>query len=134
MIDLGMARGLENYWTEKFFKEHTKADLEKELLQPCEQCKGRGYNENWAPFNPGSDDQLKDVLYKGLGIYPRRYKGKVTVRYERLENIKNPPPLLPDEDPGGVTDELIAELKPLERSAVVVLISKLFHEPLYQTG
>ena len=47
---------------------------------------------------------------------------------------EKPPPLLPDEDPGGVTDELIAELKPLERSAVVDLISKLFQEPLYQTG
>jgi hypothetical protein len=47
---------------------------------------------------------------------------------------EKPPPLLPDEDPGGVTDELIAELRPLERPAVVALISKLFQEPLYQTG
>lgn len=39
-----------------------------------------------------------------------------------------------DEEPGSVTDELMAEPRPLEKLDVVEPISKLLHMPLYQAG
>ena len=47
---------------------------------------------------------------------------------------EDPPPPPPEDEPGGETDELIELPRPLERLAVFPLMSKLFHEPLYQLG
>ena len=45
-----------------------------------------------------------------------------------------PPPPPPEDEPGAVTDELMALPRPLARLAVFELRSKLFHDPLYQAG
>src|SRR5690606_28575660 len=64
------------------------------MLPACGTCNGTGKVEVWKDFNPESSEQLADVIYRGLGIKARKYKGQETTRKERLEAIKNPPELV----------------------------------------
>ena len=47
---------------------------------------------------------------------------------------ENPPPPLPEDEPGGVTDELIALPRPLVSADVLRLKLPTFQAPLYQLG
>lgn len=71
----------------------TVAEL-RNALPPCSVCQGSGKVEHWNRFNPGSNDQVADVLYRGLRIPARRYKGKETVKAAQLEPIQNRHPLV----------------------------------------
>lgn len=64
------------------------------LLYPCKVCNGTGKLDHSLPFNPDSSDQVADVLYRGLGIRPRRYKGKETVKAAQLDAIKSKSPII----------------------------------------
>jgi DNA polymerase I - 3''-5'' exonuclease and polymerase domains len=71
----------------------TVAEL-RAALPPCSVCQATGKVGHWLPFNPGSDDAVKDVLYKGLRIPARRYKGKVTTAAAQLKPLQNRHPLV----------------------------------------
>ena len=86
-------RAIGGEYSEKF-EPKLKADYENLLLAPCKECEGLGKFDYWKPFNPDSPQQISDVIYRGLGIAPRRYMGAETVRYERLEPIQNRHPLI----------------------------------------
>ncbi len=70
----------------------------KERMTLCTKCvanaKGRGRVEHWEPLNVGSTTQMSDVIYRGLGIRPRILMGKETLRYDRLEGIKDKHPFI----------------------------------------
>lgn len=55
---------------------------------PCRQCEASGKIDHDLPFNPDSSDQVADVIYRGLSIRPRRFKGKETVKAAQLDPIK----------------------------------------------
>jgi uracil-DNA glycosylase family 4 len=74
--------------------KRTKVSELKELMPQCRTCGGTGKVEHWLPFNPESTSQLADVLYRGAGIRARKFKGKETVRVDRLQAMDNPPPLV----------------------------------------
>jgi hypothetical protein len=61
----------------------------KESLLSCKVCEGTGKIDIDLPFNPDSPDMVADVIYRGLGIRARRYKGKETVKAAQLEAIKD---------------------------------------------
>jgi DNA polymerase I-like protein with 3'-5' exonuclease and polymerase domains len=65
------------------------------MLADCKQCEGSGKIEHSLPFNPESSDQVADVLYRGLGIKPRRFKGKESVKASLLDAISDKHPLVP---------------------------------------
>lgn len=52
----------------------------------CGACGGAGKAESFA-FNLGSQQQLADVLYNGLGLPERRNGGRVTVDEEALQSL-----------------------------------------------
>jgi len=62
----------------------------KESFIPCRNCVAGKVIKN-LPFNSDSPDQLADVLYRGLGIRARKFKGKETTKAANLEGIKNKP-------------------------------------------
>lgn len=66
------------------------------LMLPCVTCATTGKVQRWLPFNSDSGDQVADVIYKGLGIPERRFKGKRTVRIKALEPIRDRHPLIAD--------------------------------------
>lgn len=74
-------------------KKHTIASLKAELPL-CRACDGRGKTLYWLPFNPASNAAVADVLYRGLGIPPRKYKGQETVAAAQLEPLQNRHPLV----------------------------------------
>ena len=61
---------------------------------PCVKCNASGKIVKNLPFNSDSPDQLADVLYRGLGIRARKFKGKETTKAANLEGIKNKPPIV----------------------------------------
>lgn len=61
---------------------------------PCVTCKGTGKVEKKLDFNPDSPDQLADVIYRGLRITPRRFKGNETVKAAQLNPIKDKHPIV----------------------------------------
>jgi len=63
-------------------------------LPQCKTCKGTGKIGHWLPFNPESTEQVADVIYRGLGIRPRTYMNKETVRTDRLGQLVNKHPLI----------------------------------------
>jgi uracil-DNA glycosylase family 4 len=65
-----------------------------ESLKPCEVCSGLGKVDKDLPFNPDSPDQIADILYRGLGIRPRKFKGKETIKAAQLDGIKNEHPVI----------------------------------------
>jgi DNA polymerase I-like protein with 3'-5' exonuclease and polymerase domains len=68
----------------------------RDALPECRVCEGKGRLKKAVPVNPASGDQIQDLFYRGLGIRPRMYMGKVTTRYERLEPIADRHPLIAD--------------------------------------
>lgn len=73
-------------------KDHKVAEL-KAKLPKCTAC-ADGKLTEWLAFNPSSNDQVADVIYRGLGITPRSYKGKETVKAEQLAKIAGKHPLI----------------------------------------
>ena len=65
----------------------TKADLENELLGPCSACNTKGTWKEWLPIKFSSDDQMKDLFYRALGIPARKYKGKETINIHQLKPL-----------------------------------------------
>ena len=61
--------------------------LKAQVLHTCKVCKGKGEFEEFI-FNPGSPDQMADVMYNVLKVAPRRNKGKVTVDEKALKQIR----------------------------------------------
>ncbi|HJW28728.1 MAG TPA: DNA polymerase, partial [Saprospiraceae bacterium] len=56
---------------------------------PCAICHGSGKIVKNLPFNSDSPDQLADIVYRGLGIRPRKFKGKETIKAAQLEPLKD---------------------------------------------
>lgn len=52
----------------------------------CPACAGAGRSRTFT-FNLGSETQLKDVLYKGLGLPTRTLKGKVVTDEDALRSL-----------------------------------------------
>src|ERR1043166_3625779 len=67
-----------------------------ESWNECVVCTGTGKIVKDLPFNPDSPDQLADVIYRGLSIRPRRYKGAETIRAAQLESLREDHPLVDD--------------------------------------
>lgn len=59
----------------------------KESWPVCVTCGGTGKVDKDLEFNPDSPDQLADVIYRGLGVKARTYKGSETVRVGQLEPL-----------------------------------------------
>jgi uracil-DNA glycosylase family 4 len=79
--------GVDHPGREKF-EQMNKVELEASVLSTCEVCGGEGEAEEWLEINPGSDDQVKDVLYRtGLGFRARLFQGKETTRRDQLESF-----------------------------------------------
>lgn len=65
-----------------------------ESLPPCRTCNATGKVIKKLEFNPDSSDQLADVLYRGLKIRPRTFKGNETVKAAQLDPIRDKHPLV----------------------------------------
>lgn len=61
---------------------------------PCRTCSANGKVEKKLAFNSDSPDQLADVIYRGLSITPRRFKGNETVKAAQLNPIKDKHPII----------------------------------------
>lgn len=72
----------------------TNLKLFQETWPMCQTCKGTGKLVKQLEFNPDSPDQLADVVYRGLGIRPRRFKGQETVKAAQLDAIKDRHPII----------------------------------------
>jgi DNA polymerase I-like protein with 3'-5' exonuclease and polymerase domains len=72
--------GFDNKWT---------VAQAKARLPRCETCAGSGKITIDLPIMYSSKDQMRDVLYKGLGVRPRKFKGKVTVKMTQLEPLED---------------------------------------------
>lgn len=60
----------------------------KESFPLCRICHATGKITKSLPFNSDSPDQLADILYRGLGIRPRKFKGNETVKAAQLEPLR----------------------------------------------
>lgn len=63
-----------------------KGELAEALLQPCRPCGGEGVVERWLDWK-WDGPATNDVLYRGFGIRPRRYKGSETRRADQLAPV-----------------------------------------------
>lgn len=61
---------------------------------PCRTCNGSGKVVKKLDFNPDSSDQVADVIYRGLKIRPRRFKGNETVKAAQLSAIADKHPII----------------------------------------
>jgi DNA polymerase I-like protein with 3'-5' exonuclease and polymerase domains len=95
------------YW----LPAHKTSEL-KAKLPACNACLGNGKVYEWLEFNPGSSDQVGDVVYRGLGITPRRYKGKETTNAAALSKIADKHPLIAEL---VATSKLRADISTVER-------------------
>lgn len=66
----------------------------KEAWLACRTCKGIGKLPKRLEFNSDSSDQVADVLYRGLGIRPRKFKGKETIKAAQLDPIRDKHPIV----------------------------------------
>jgi uracil-DNA glycosylase family 4 len=66
----------------------------RSALSACAVCQGSGKVKRRVEFNPDSPDQVADVLYRGLKIRARKYKGKETIRVGQLEELGPKYPLV----------------------------------------
>lgn len=78
--------------------EKTQKAFREEALA-CLGCKGTGKITKSLPFNPDSPDQVADVIYRGLHIRPRKYKGSETVKAAQLDPLRDKHPII-----AGVVD------------------------------
>lgn len=60
----------------------------------CVTCNATGKVAKRLPFNSDSPDQLADIIYRGLKIRPRKYKGKETIKAAQLDPIKDKSPVV----------------------------------------
>jgi uracil-DNA glycosylase len=72
-------------WTQKQVAENAKY---------CFTCGGTGKVIKSLPFNPDSPDQVADVIYRGLHIRPRKYKGVETIKAAQLDAIRDKHPII----------------------------------------
>lgn len=84
----------------------------KESFPPCSICNATGKVIADLEFNPDSPDQVADVIYRGLGIRPRRFKRQETVKAAQLDAIRDRHPLIAEI---VETSKLRAELDTVER-------------------
>jgi len=73
---------------------YTQKAIREEFLFPCGTCEGSGKVTKNLEFNSESSDQIADVVYRGLRIVPRRYKGSETVKAAQLDPIKDRHPII----------------------------------------
>lgn len=66
----------------------------KAALPQCVYCKGTGKTTKSLEFNSDSPDQLADVIYRGLGVKARKYKGVETTKAAQLDPIKDKHPII----------------------------------------
>jgi len=66
----------------------------KASLGPCKTCKATGKVTKKLEFNPDSPDQLADVVYRGLHIRPRTFKGNETTKAAQLDPIRDKHPVI----------------------------------------
>jgi len=66
----------------------------KASFTPCKVCNATGKIDVALEFNPDSPDQLADVIYRGLKIRPRRFKGNETTKAAQLDPIKDRNPII----------------------------------------
>lgn len=66
----------------------------KAIWPECTKCGGTGKIIKKLEFNPDSPDQLADVIYRGLHIRPRRFKGNETTKAAQLDPIKDKHPII----------------------------------------
>lgn len=60
----------------------------------CRTCGGTGKVVKKLEFNSDSPEQIADVLYRGLNIKARRFKGNETVKAAQLDPIKDRHPII----------------------------------------
>lgn len=65
-----------------------------ETWPSCQTCHMTGKIVKQLEFNSDSPDQLADVVYRGLHIRPRKFKGKETVKAAQLDPIKDRHPII----------------------------------------
>jgi len=82
--------------TKSWAVEHGYKTLKalRALYPLCKVCNGTGKVEKKLEFNSDSPDQLADVIYRGLHIRPRKYKGNETVKAAQLDPIKDKHPII----------------------------------------
>jgi len=73
------------------FEEHDLSMLKKEQLEelvlaPCSTCEGRGKNSVYH-FNPGSWQQMQELLYHQLATPKSTWKGKTTTNEQALMKV-----------------------------------------------
>lgn len=80
---------------DEFWKELYKTKKEFNETRPiCRVCAGSGKITKKLPFNPDSPDQVADVIYRGLHIRPRKFKGVETIKAAQLDAIRNQHPII----------------------------------------
>ncbi len=67
-------------------KAGTKEHFEQLCLSQCRKCKGQGQWETFQ-YNPGSNDQTKEILYNILHLPKRMKKGKLSSDEEALKAL-----------------------------------------------
>jgi uracil-DNA glycosylase len=77
----------------EFLKTHKVSEL-RDMLPRCAYCGPDGKRARWLPIKPASEFQIADLLYRGLRLEPRKYKGKETVRRDQLESLRHRHPLV----------------------------------------
>lgn len=78
-----------------YYGEGKKIAEYKAMLASCANCED-GKQDHWLPISLGSSDQVGDIIYRGLGIAPRKQAGKETVNADRLSSIADRHPLIQD--------------------------------------
>src|SRR5258706_3822765 len=66
----------------------------KASFTQCKVCNGTGKVIKKLEFNSDSPDQLADVIYRGLHIRPRKFKGKETVKAAQLNSLRDKHPII----------------------------------------
>lgn len=66
----------------------------KEAFPSCIICHGTGKIIKDLPFNPDSPDQVADIIYRGLHIRPRKFKGKETIKAAQLDPLRDKHPII----------------------------------------
>lgn len=66
----------------------------KASFPPCRTCNATGKVLKKLDFNPDSSDQVADVVYRGLHIRPRKFKGNETVKAAQLDPLRDKHPII----------------------------------------
>src|SRR5947207_435112 len=66
----------------------------KASFPSCRTCTATGKVIKKLEFNSDSPDQLADVIYRGLHIRPRKFKGKETVKAAQLDPLRDKHPII----------------------------------------